>query len=141
MSANNCPECGGILTDPDHDHTQVPVSAEGHHAHVDEGMAELVGVCWSIGIITRHSCQEDPDLGLACLSFGSGSAERFIGAATDEDLDDPATFDGLGWRMRGTESPESWRWQPSGFPWGVFFGAYFPPSDIPGVVHRLARWL
>lgn len=139
--SNNCPECGGTLTDPTHEHTQVPVSAEGHHAHVDEAMAELVGLCWSAGIITSGSCQRDPDLGLAWMSFAPGSAERFVGAATDEDLDDPATFDGLGWRMRGTESPASWTWRPGGFAWGVSFAAYFPPADIPTLRDRLKRWV
>lgn len=136
-----CPECGAILTRSEHDHPQVPVTGEGHHAHVDEAMAELVGLCWRAGVITNGSCQRDSDLGLAYISFAPGSAERFVGAATDEDLDDPATFDGLGWRMRGTESSESWTWQPGGFAWAVSFAAYFPPSDIPDLVARLRRWV
>lgn len=114
---------------------------EGNHCHVDEGLADLIWTCWSIGIVTGGSCQKDPGTGLAALGFAPGCAEHFVGAATDEDLDDPATFAALGWRMRGAETPTDWIWQPGDFGWDVTFAALFPPSDIPELVRRLGRWL
>ena len=139
MMPSRCPECGGPLNHSS-DHPQVPLTDEyGLHAHVDEGIAELIAACWAAGIMTTSSCQEGRP-GWATIGFAPGHAERFVGAATNEDLDDPATFEGLGWRMRGTESPESWVWQPGGFSWTVSFGADFPVADIPELVERLRRW-
>jgi hypothetical protein len=141
MTEFNCSECGGTLTDSDHVHRQVPVSVEGRHAHVDEGIADLIEVCWRVGI-TNASCQDDPDIGRAYISFGPGSAERFVGAATTEDLDNE--LECLGWRIRGAsdDAPdEVWQWQPGGFAWGVCFAAYFPPGDIPELTRRLSRWV
>lgn len=137
---HRCPECGGALQQPD-SHRQIPVTSEyGVHAHIDEGIAALIAACWSSGITTKSSCQEDPESKLAYVSFAPGSAERFVGAATDEDLEDPATFEDLGWRMRGAGTALDWRWQPGGFARGVSFAAYFPPSDVPELFRRLERW-
>ena len=136
-----CPECGGALQQRD-SHIQAPVTSEyGVHAHVDEGIAALIQACWRSGIPTQSSCQEDdPETGEAYIGFAPGQAERFVAAATAEDLDDPSTFEGLGWRMRGADTALDWRWQPGGFEWGVSFAAHFPPGDIPELVRRLERW-
>jgi hypothetical protein len=140
VSDENCSVCGGVLTTPDHDHRQAPVEVHGLHAHVDENLVDLIAACWRVGIATTSSCQEDPEDGLAAIGFGPGAAELFVGAATTKDLDDPATFESLGWRMRGTESIDSWTWQPGGFAWRVSFVAFFPPADIGELTTRLRKF-
>jgi hypothetical protein len=140
---NTC-HCDKPLTLPSHHHRQVPISVWGEHAHVDEGMAELSEACWEIGIRTTGSCQES--LGQANLGFERGAAERFVGAVTTEDLDDPATIEAesLGWRMREIRpwgEPGAWTWLPGGWGWSVEFGACFPPTDIPELVSRLRSWV
>jgi hypothetical protein len=140
IAMNRCSECGGQLTPDSNDHVQVAVTSEyGPHAHVDEGIAALIQICWDIGIDTAGSCQGDPETGLASIVFSPGHAERFVGAATFEDLEN-APDDALGVRMRGCDDPGSWQWQPHGFAWTVNFGAGFPPSDIPELVRRLEWW-
>lgn len=140
-SVRPCPICGGILNSEDHIHRQVPLMGEyGVHAHVDEGIAELLALCWRLGIWTHDSCEGDPQTGRAYISFAPDSGERFVGAATIEDLDDPSTFESLGWRMRGADTEDDWEWHPGGFPWGVRFSAHFPPSDIPELVRRFRRF-
>ena len=79
-----CSECGDVLTTSEHVHRQVPVTVFGTHAHIDEGMADLIGACWGVGIGTTASCQGDPDTGRASIGFERGAAERFVGAATTE---------------------------------------------------------
>jgi hypothetical protein len=141
-----CSECGDVLTSSQHDHRQVSLSVFGVHAHVDEGIAALIAACWGVGIGTTNSCQGDPDTGRAYIGFERGAAERFVGAATTEDLDDPASIEAevLGWRMRETrpeDDPQAWTWLPGGWPWAVGFVAIFPPADIPELTRRLERWV
>jgi hypothetical protein len=148
---NICSECGKVLTLPSHEHRQVPVSVFGDHAHVDQGIAELIEACWEVGILTTSSCQGGPDGAnfgdRAHIGFERGAAERFVGAATGEDhLDDPATIEAgvLGWRMRELrpeDDPLGWTWLPGGWPWSVRFSAHFPPSDIPELARRLRSWV
>jgi hypothetical protein len=135
-----CEECGRQLTTSEHDHRQVPVSGfVGAHAHVDEGIAELIEACWDLGIWTVNSCQLVEETGQAYIAFERGCAEFFVGAATIEQLDDPSSFGSLGWRMRSGEEHGSWQWSPGGWEWAVCFSAYFPPTDIPELVIRLRR--
>ena len=94
---NECGECGRILTTADHDHHQVPITVYGDHAHVDEGIADLITACWAMGIRTKQSCEGDPDTGKASISFELGAAEMFVGAATTEELDDPAVYGRSSW--------------------------------------------
>jgi hypothetical protein len=134
---NRCGDCGGFFTG---DHPEVGVTSQyGLHAHVDAGIADLIRACWAIGIDTAGSCQEDPDDGRTYIVFRPGAAERFVGAATFEDLDE-APEDSLGVRIRGCDDPGAWQWQPHGFAWAVDFAASFPPSDIPELTRRLEFW-
>ena len=137
-----CSECGRPLTTPDHTHRQVPITVYGDHAHVDEGIADLITACWAMGIRTTGSCEGGHGAGKASIGFERGAAELFVGAATTDELDDPATFGSLGWRMREIrpyEDPEGWTWTPGGWPWAVGFAASFPPSDIPELAARIWR--
>jgi hypothetical protein len=141
---NTCPDCGKPLTLQSDHHRQVPISVWDEHAHVDEGMAELIEACWEVGIRTVSSCQGSS--GQAHIGFERGSAERFVGAATTENLDDAATIEAevLGWRMREIRpegDPGAWTWLPGGMSWSVEFGAYFPPTDIPELTRRLRSWV
>lgn len=124
------------------DHSQVPVSLGDLHAHVDEGIADLILACWQLGIWTTASCQgdENDELGRAYIAFDPGSAELFGEGVTVEDLDE-APPDSLGWRLRtfdtDADDATAWTWAPSASA-PVGFIAYFPSADIPELTRRLA---
>jgi hypothetical protein len=137
---NRCEECERPL-DGGEDHPQAPVAAWGMHAHVDQGIVELIEACWWDGIFTMSSCQEDPDDGLANITFAPGSAESFVGATGWDIIDAPD--DALGIRMRRMSPDDTegvWMWRPAGFSFGASFMASFPPSDIPELTRRLEAW-
>lgn len=138
MKPESCPVCHGPLEASVH--RQAPLTVEGRHAHVDEGLAELLEAAWFVGIFTLGSCQEMPEDGLAHIVFEAGSAERFVAAASTEPLEDGdfVAQDELGWRMRGAD-PGPWQWQPGGPAWAVAFAASFPPGDIAELTRRLSK--
>jgi hypothetical protein len=150
-----CPECHKRLGNKLTTHPQVPLSYAGRHAHVDEGLFELLETCWQLGIWTAGSCQGTPgcgggEVGSADIALENGTAaENFCFAVTVPDW--PAMYfdelpeGALGWRMREVRAPGD----PGAWVWGISaegtsperfevgFYVHFPPADIPEITRRL----
>src|SRR2546422_556223 len=91
-------------------HKQVPIEwFDGETIEVDEGLAELLSLCYQNDILTLLSCQENRP-GIAWICFAPFEAEKFINLITKHPKKEKVwkTFYG---RVFGYGSKKDWEYK------------------------------
>jgi hypothetical protein len=142
------------------EHKQVRIRCYGQDAYVDEGIAPLIKEMWRAGIETCMSCQEGA-YGFVWLHFlFPDDAIRFLNIVAEYDPDPDSLYHRM--LANDVDNPHSWKYKTlpedvsrsfcdvgmdevevvhEGQPCVILTSSiWFPPSDLPAVMERLAGW-